>query len=88
MEEPNTQTTEIKPAAPRAKITTARLENLIAKKDAKAIQKLFIKVPDIDIAEAANALTPTELIFISAASKANTPRTSSTNWIKAPRNTS
>ncbi|OPZ36109.1 MAG: Magnesium transporter MgtE [Tenericutes bacterium ADurb.BinA155] len=64
MEEPNTQTTEIKPAAPRAKITTARLENLIAKKDAKAIQKLFIKVPDIDIAEAANALTPTELIFI------------------------
>jgi magnesium transporter len=64
MEEPNTQTTETKVIAPRPKITTARLKSLIAKKDGKSIQKLFVKIPDIDIAEAANTLEPTELIFI------------------------
>ena len=65
MDEPNTQTNSEKPIAPvKTKITTERLQNLIAKKDGKALQKIFIKVPDIDIAEAANSLSPTELIFI------------------------
>jgi len=60
----NPSNLEVKAQPSKPRITTKKLAALVSKKDGKAIQKIFIKVPDIDIAEAANTLTPTELIFI------------------------
>ena len=45
-------------------LTTERLKELIDAKDVKSIRDIFVVVPDIDIAEAANDLEPTDLIYL------------------------
>ncbi len=47
-----------------ATITTEELERIIKSRDKQAMRTIFETVPDIDIAEAANDLEITELIFL------------------------
>ena len=46
------------------KLTQEDLEELIEAKDVKAIREIFVTVPDIDIAEAADNLSSTDLIWV------------------------
>ena len=46
------------------KLTQEDLEELIEAKDVKAIREIFVTVPDIDIAEAADNLSSKDLIWV------------------------